>query len=160
MSEEKHSKEITAITNRVVIPNDLKYLFSVREFMTLTMQKANFPPPLVGKIVLAIDEAVSNIIEHGYGPEEIGAITIEATCSPERIQVVIRDDAKLFNPETVGLLDLKQHFSQGSKRGLGIFLMRQIMDEVKYRFKEGKNELMLVKFAQKPGETTKIEQAK
>lgn len=160
MTDQKHSKEITEITNRVVIPNDLKYLFSVREFMTLTMQKANFPPPLVGKVVLAVDEAVSNIIEHGYGPEEIGAITIEATCSPRRIQVVIRDDAKLFNPETVDLIDLKQHFQKGSKRGLGIFLMRQIMDEVKYRFKEGKNELTLVKFAQESGEHARQEPAK
>jgi len=53
----------------------------------------------------------------------------------------------LFNPESIPNPDMKDHVQRGHKKGLGIFLMRQIMDEVRYKFRDGvKNELTLVKF--------------
>jgi serine/threonine-protein kinase RsbW len=60
---------------------------------------------------------------------------------------MIRDTGRVFNPESIPNPDMKEHVQRGHKKGLGIFLMRQIMDEVRYKFRDGvKNELTLVKF--------------
>ena len=76
-----------------------------------------------------------------------GSIEIEVEAGDQQFKIVIRDTGRIFNPESIPDPDMKEHVQRGHKKGLGIFLMRQIMDEVRYKFKDGvKNELTLVKF--------------
>ena len=75
------------------------------------------------------------------------SILIEVEVAEDQFKIVIRDTGRVFNPESIPDPDMKAHVQKGHKKGLGIFLMRQIMDEVRYKFKDGiKNELTLVKF--------------
>ena len=99
------------------------------------------------KIILAVDEAVTNVIEHGYDEQNDGSIEIDVVSAPAAFKITIRDTGKIFNPTSTPSLNVQDHVKMGRKKGLGIFLMRQIMDEVKYTFRDGvKNELILVKF--------------
>ena len=101
-----------------------------------------------GRIVLAVDEAVSNIIEHAYSEQaEPGDIRITIYADDESFEVVLTDYGLQFDPHSVQTPDIAEHVREGKRDGLGVFLMRQIMDEVKYAFVPGeKNELRLIKY--------------
>lgn len=133
--------------DKLVVTNDTKYLIVVRDFISRMIKQSRVTREDENKIILAVDEAVTNIIEHGYEPGIEGLIEIEIDCEETQLKVVIRDSGRVFNPEAVPNPDMGKHMKMGRKKGLGIFLMRQIMDEVRYRFKDGvKNELTLVKY--------------
>jgi len=135
------------LKDRLVVANDTKYLIVVREFVCRMIRQSRVTKDDENKIVLAVDEAVTNIIEHGYDQGVSGSIEIEVEADPKQFKIVIRDTGRVFNPESVPTPDMKEHLKIGRKKGLGLFLMRQIMDEVCYRYKDGvKNELTLVKY--------------
>ncbi|MBI4617998.1 MAG: ATP-binding protein [Planctomycetes bacterium] len=137
-----------AIHERIQITNETKNLIVVREFMTKMVGLSRLRKEDENKVILAVDEAISNIIEHAFEETRTGEIEIEVDADDARFAVTIRDSGKEFDPKKldpgVNILD---HVKQGKRHGLGIFIMRQIMDEVNYIFKEGvQNELRLVKY--------------
>ncbi len=135
------------LKDRIVVTNDTKFLAVVREFIARLVLQSRLSRDDENKIILAVDEAVTNIIEHGYDDGVEGSIEIEVETDEAHFKVMIRDTGRVFNPESIPTPDLTDHVKLGKKKGLGIFLMRQIMDEVRYRFKDGvKNELTLVKY--------------
>ncbi|MDQ7779647.1 MAG: ATP-binding protein [Planctomycetota bacterium] len=132
---------------KIVVTNDTKFLSVVRDFVANQTQTNNIAPDSANKIILAVDEAVANIIEHAYEEQITGTIEIETEISETRFKISIRDSGKKFRPDSVETPNMTEHVKSGKKKGLGIFLMRQIMDEVRYVFKEGiQNELVLVKY--------------
>ncbi|HUT37997.1 MAG TPA: ATP-binding protein [Methanoregula sp.] len=93
---------------------------------------------------LAVEEAVTNIIMHGY---EGHAGEIHITCHATRgiIEIQIEDTAPLFNPLSVPDPDVTTDIQDRRMGGLGIFLIRRVMDDVMYRNVQGKNILVLIK---------------
>ena len=135
------------LKDRLVVTNDTKHLIVVRDFISRLIRQSRLDRQEENKIILAVDEAVTNIIEHGYDEGADGSIELEVEAAENHFQIIIRDTGRVFNPESIPNPDMKEHVQRGHKKGLGIFLMRQIMDEVRYKFKDGvKNELTLVKF--------------
>ena len=135
------------LKDRIVVSNDTKHLVVVREFISRLVLQSRLSRDDENKIILAVDEAVTNIIEHGYDEGVEGSIELEVETDGVQFKIMIRDTGRIFNPDTIPMPDLTDHVRAGKKKGLGIFLMRQIMDEVRYRFKDGvKNELTLVKY--------------
>ena len=95
---------------------------------------------------LALDEACTNIIEHGYGGEGVGSITIETKLVPKGIQIVVQDTAKAFDPDSVPEPKLGVPLRDLGSRGAGVYLMRKIMDEVEFDFpKDGGTVLRMFK---------------
>ena len=141
------------VHKELVAPNDTRHLVKIREVTEEAARYAAFDERDVGRIVLAVDEAVSNIMEHAYEAcDEGGDIRVAIDVDEARFEVVITDSGKEFNPAGIEVPDMTEHVRQGKKKGLGIFLMRQIMDEVKYTFVQGlRNELRMVKYARKTG---------
>ena len=134
---------------RLVIPNDTKYLNTVRDFVVEVVGNSAFPKIDMGRIVLAVDEAVTNIIEHAYSNKREGEVDIqlELQANATKFEAVIHDSGIHFDLEHINEPDMKDHVAKGRKNGLGIFLMRQIMDIVEYEFEEGVvNRLRLVKY--------------
>jgi anti-sigma regulatory factor (Ser/Thr protein kinase) len=130
----------------LTIPNDPKRLGAVREFVERMVNSSPLDRSDCNKLVLAVDEAVTNIMEHGYGKGRDGSIEIEISYDAATFCILIRDEGRFFNPELAPNPDVTDHLRHGKKKGLGIFLMRQIMDEIKYRYKDGiRNELILTK---------------
>jgi serine/threonine-protein kinase RsbW len=93
---------------------------------------------------LAVEEAITNIIMHGYqaGP---GDITIACRASSRKIEVRIEDSAAPFNPLSLPDPDLSGRVEDRKIGGLGVFLIRQVMDGMSYRRKNGKNILTMEK---------------
>ncbi len=124
-----------------------KLLAMVRERIRETAHKAGVPEKIINQVVLAADEAVTNVIRHAYKNDGISEVEIEIKIDKSKIQIVIKDTAEYFDPTQYPMPDIKKHLEVGKKSGLGIFLMRKIMDEVIHRCANGKaNELVLVKY--------------
>jgi anti-sigma regulatory factor (Ser/Thr protein kinase) len=122
----------------------------VREAVTELIRGSDFPSDELNRIVLAVDEAVANIIEHAYHDVPAGEreITLRLAADGDRFEILVRDSGRRFDPQKVLAPNMSEHVRQGRKSGLGIFLMRKIMDQVHYRFEEdGANELQMIKFS-------------
>ena len=132
------------------IANETSHLASVREAVREVVVHGEFPPELLNKVTLAVDESVTNVMEYAYEDDLEGELFIEIAleATRERFSAVICDRGKAFDPTAVPLPDLRAHVDEGRRHGLGIFLMREIMDEVTYvTHPDGRNELCLVKHA-------------
>jgi serine/threonine-protein kinase RsbW len=108
------------------------------------MQVHSFSNEEILDTQLAVEEAVTNIIMHGY---EGHAGEIHLTCHATRgiIEIQIEDTAPLFNPLSVPDPDFTAGIQDRKLGGLGIFLIRKVMDDVIYRNDRGKNILVLIK---------------
>lgn len=94
---------------------------------------------------LAVEEAVTNTILHGYQGRE-GRIEIELTREGEDLKARLCDDGITFDTTSAPPPDLTKPFEERASGGLGIYLMRQMVDEIHHRAPaEGGNELVLVK---------------
>lgn len=122
-------------------------LDDMRAFVRQAAEDASMGDGEIYAVQLAVDEACSNIIEHacdGRGEEQI---EITCTTSGNRLTVMIRDHGEPFDPASAPAPDLETGIENRPVGGLGIFLMRQLMDEIRYeRLGESGNMLTLVKY--------------
>ncbi|MBE7492979.1 MAG: ATP-binding protein [Planctomycetes bacterium] len=138
------------VTDRLEVSAHTRNLALVREFLHAAIKRSALPPADINKVVLAVDEAVANTIQHGYEGREPGSVEIVIDADHERFTIKIRDNGASYDSakgsEQKAELDLQKHIASGNKRGLGLFIMRKVMDEVTYTSREGeRNELTLVK---------------
>lgn len=134
------------VREEMTIYSQTKSLHTVREFVTRLVRQSRVDSKDQNKIILAVDEAVANTIEHGYDRREDGLIRVVVELDEESLKIIIQDSGVKFDPNAIKDVNMPAHVQQQKRRGLGIFLMRKIMDEVIYNFKEGeRNELTLVK---------------
>ena len=119
-----------------------EYLDEIREFVGDIARDSGFSEKDVYNIQLATDEAASNIIEHAY--EKVSDGILELTCGvrDEQITIVLIDRGESFDPSEIPLPDLKADLSNRKIGGLGIFLMRKLMDEVHYEAKPDKSNVL------------------
>lgn len=113
----------------------------VAEEVCLEYYAAAGKEEVVGEVVLAITEAMNNVVEHGKASQ----VEVELTALPGRIDFVIRSDGLPFDPTVdVAMPDLggADDLPEG---GFGRALILELMDEVKYEFIDGKNVLRLTK---------------
>jgi len=93
---------------------------------------------------LAVEEAITNVIVHGYEGKN-GEIVITCRTSRGLAEVEIEDCAPPFNLLSIPEPDITKNIEDRKIGGLGVFLIRQIMDDIIYRYEDGKNILVLVK---------------
>jgi serine/threonine-protein kinase RsbW len=137
------------IHRELVVPNDTQYLATVRGEVTKVVEQSAFGQRDQKLLILAVDEAVTNIMEHAYDNDLEGELDVELILEADasRFEVIIRDSGKEFDPSTVDIPDIAAHVGKGQKHGLGIFLIRQIMDEINYTYVHGeKNQLQMIKY--------------
>ena len=137
------------VHRELVVPNDTQYLVTVREEVTKVVSQSAFSARDQKLLIVAVDEAITNIMEHAYDNDLEGELDVELILEADatRFEVVIRDSGKEFDPTAVDIPDITAHIRKGQRHGLGIFLIRQIMDEINYNFVQGeKNQLQMIKF--------------
>ncbi len=98
-----------------------------------------------GQIDLALDELVANVINYAYPENQPGKVRIEARLRNRVLTLVLTDSGKAFDPTAVESPDTTLDIDERPIGGLGIFLVRQTMDDVQYRRRDGKNILTLKK---------------
>ena len=98
------------------------------------------------QVQLAVNEACTNIIQHAYSGGSEKPIKIHCSMSGNDLVIRIRDWGEPFDPDSVPQPDIKSELLERKSGGLGIFLMRQMMHEVRYVFRAGGyNELTMTK---------------
>ena len=110
----------------------LQNLEAICDYVTRYAKQAGLNESEVYAVQLAVDEATTNIIEHGYGDECPNRIDISCKVIKNGLKVVIYDDAEPFDPSSVPEPEINVSLDEIKPRGLGIFLMRKMMDEVSY----------------------------
>jgi len=122
---------------------ELENLAVMRNFVQKSVTALGVDPAVVSDLVLAADEAVTNVIVHGYQGRR-GTIEIEVKQEAMDVLVHVRDDAPPFDPSSVPSPDLTRPLEERSPGGLGIYLIRQYVDEVIHHITpQGGNELIL-----------------
>jgi anti-sigma regulatory factor (Ser/Thr protein kinase) len=116
----------------ITFPAQFEFLDEIREFVGQVAGEGGFSEKEIYSIQLASDEAASNIIEHAY--EGISNADIDITCNMRGKSLVItmHDTGGSFDPSVVKQPDLKADLSERQIGGLGVYLMRKLMDEVRY----------------------------
>lgn len=115
--------------------------YFVREFA----KNAGFESFAVYSIEMAVDEACSNIIEHAYGGEGKGVIRCTCSFDEKSLVIVLQDQGKSFDPSTVPQPNLSQNLDDRKAHGLGMYFIRQWMDEVSFHAAGSENILTMVK---------------
>ncbi len=138
------------IERSLTIRNDMTTLPQVRDLVGQGVRDSGFPAIFINRMQIAVDEAVTNIIEHGYEERPKGSATVwlNLRASPDEFRIEIMDEGEHFDPKGIGELDIHAHVEAGHPGGLGVFLMRRIMDVVDYHCEKGqRNRLVLTKRA-------------
>ncbi|MFQ5648689.1 MAG: SpoIIE family protein phosphatase [bacterium] len=128
----------------LIVPAHIDHLASLRDFVTQIGTKYGYSRKLVNAFKIAIDEAATNIINHAYSENE-GYITIQAIVRRKSLTINLIDQGAFFDPKWARTPNIKETAGLGEKVGLGIFMMRKLMDEIDYRKSEAGNELSLTK---------------
>jgi len=131
----------------LVIVNKLDEITRLSEFVESVCDEVAVDPSLTMNLNLAIEEAVTNVILYAYPEGMEDRIYIEAVCNPNprRLKFIISDWGKAFDPTTKDDVDISLGVEDRPIGGLGIHLIRQIMDSVNYERVDGKNILTLRK---------------
>lgn len=118
----------------------------VRKFISSVISEMNSEQNIIDDIVLAVDEAVTNVIKHAYKSSPDGDIVINVKYSAKKVMVEITDFGIPFSPNSVPLPDMKKYFEEKKVGGLGIYLMKSLMDDVHYKSIPNKfNKVILTK---------------
>ena len=129
-------------THDICVPIDASQLAEMRQRIDRICSEHDVSPATTRRMVLATDEALSNIIEHG-AVEDGGKIEVRVEISSREITVVVRDPGSPFDPCEVASPPNRQAFP---KRGFGLYLIQMIADDVEYqRTSEGINVLTMTK---------------
>jgi serine/threonine-protein kinase RsbW len=130
----------------LVVKSKTDNLAAIRDFISSTAASAGIPAEVIGDIILAVDEACTNIIKHAYKSYPDGEITIKLEYSDKKFTIKLIDHGDSFNPTLVPQPDIQKYYRQRKVGGLGVYLMKSLMDEVKYISVPGKyNQVLLSK---------------
>lgn len=134
-------------TATIHIESRTERLSAVREFVSEAARSFGFSEEDVGKIALAVDEACTNVIKHAYKFDPTKEITISVKGADRAFMVSIRDNGRAFDPTGIHQPDMKEYMTHFRRGGLGVYLMRSLMDKVEYDISPGKkNEVRLTKY--------------
>ena len=127
---------------KIKFPAQFQYLDEIRDFVAEVASRGGFDGKEVYAIQLAADEAASNIIEHAYGDMPAGDIEITCEMKNGVLTITMRDHGRPFDPASVRPPNLKADLSKRKIGGLGIYLMRKLMDSVHYESVPGQGNLL------------------
>jgi serine/threonine-protein kinase RsbW len=139
--------------NSLTFPGRYDSLVRIAEYVRQAAQDAGLDGFAVYAVETAVDEACTNIIEHAYQGENIGDIDCSVNITEDGLTITLQDRGLPFDPSMIPQPNLEAPLEERESHGLGLFFMRQMMDEVHFGFEPGKgNTLTMVKRKEKhPG---------
>ena len=130
---------------KLVLKNEISEINKLAVFIEELGEELGLAPDLVFNLNLVLEEAVSNVILYAYPKEEQQEIVLTAKMSDKNLIFVLTDGGKEFDPTQAPDADVTLSAEERQIGGLGIFLIRQIMNKVEYQRIDGKNVLTLGK---------------
>jgi anti-sigma regulatory factor (Ser/Thr protein kinase) len=124
---------------------DLAQLATIRHFIMVSCRDLGLDEQVTWDLELAVDEACTNVIEHAY-EGQAGEIMVSVETLGDAVKVIIHDRGLPFDPQAVPVPDPTAPLEERQPGGLGLFLMRQVMDSVEFKFEgEAGNTLVMIK---------------
>ena len=133
------------IKRQLTLPNDVKQVPLLAEFIDGICEAAEVDMMLTMQLNLAIEEAVVNVMNYAYPAGTEGTVCIDAQVSDGVLQFVISDSGAPFDPTARAEVDTTLSAEERGIGGLGIHIVRQIMDSIDYKRVDGRNVLTLGK---------------
>ena len=120
------------------LPSQTDNLELIRCFVSKIAEKVGFVEEDIGKIELACDEACANVIKHAYSESNKDkSLDIAIRLDYQKLTVIVTDHGKGFDPAAIHSPVMKEYLAELKVGGLGIYLMRTLMDEIDYEIKPG-----------------------
>jgi anti-sigma regulatory factor (Ser/Thr protein kinase) len=128
----------------MTIGSDIEKIPLVSARLEDAMGSNGFSPEEILDTQLAVEEVITNVIVHGY--KKTGCeIHLSFRFTGDHIEIKVADSAPRFNPLSIPEPELDSDIDERRVGGLGIYLVRQVMDTVSYRYENGRNILTLEK---------------
>ena len=129
----------------MVVQNRLPEIERFKKSFNTFSEQYDIPTPVRRKMNVVFDELLNNIITYAYRDEDEHSIEIKVELSRDRLTVSITDDGIPFNPFGIETPDTKLSLEERKIGGLGVHLVRKVMDKVSYQRRIDKNVITLVK---------------
>ncbi|MBQ9450812.1 MAG: ATP-binding protein [Bacteroidales bacterium] len=129
----------------LVLQNDIRQIPELAVFVDGLAEEMSLDPSLAMGLNLALEEAVTNVMMYAYPAGESGTVEIEVDAREDRMVFRLTDAGVPFDPTAAPAADITLGVEERPIGGLGIFLVRQIMDSVVYERRDGRNILTLTK---------------
>ncbi|HUI29969.1 MAG TPA: ATP-binding protein [Candidatus Acidoferrales bacterium] len=149
-------KKLDKIEDSRIFKSTTTALSDVREFVNQHAIDFGFGDKEISEITLAVDEACTNVIKHAYKGNPEAKFEVRILGSGTEFEIVVRDWGTGFNPEKVPVPNIRDRMKKHKAGGLGIFLMRKLMDTVEYHVEDSAhgnsdavNEVRLVRYLRK-----------
>ena len=141
-----NSRKSEETERHLILHNDIQQIPQLAEFVEAVADLAHLDVGLTMSLNLALEEAVSNVIMYAYPKGSDGLVELEAIIRKGSMEFILSDNGTPFDPTAAPEADITLDVEDRPIGGLGIFLVRNIMDEVKYnRSDDGKNILSMTK---------------
>jgi serine/threonine-protein kinase RsbW len=127
------------------LANDLAAMEGLADAVERFSATHRLPSEVQNALFVSVDEAVSNAISHGYAAGARGEIVVRLHRRAGSVVLEIEDDGQSFDPLQAPPPDLTLPLEARPIGGLGIHLIRQLMDDVSYVRRDGRNVLILTK---------------
>lgn len=139
---EKYRLQVSAATRNLGI---------VRDFIRHLAKEAGFDKEKIEQIELAVDEACTNVIKHAYHYDASKMIDLRIRIDRKKMVISVIDYGGGFDLSKIKQPDINHNVKKAKAGGLGIHLMKKLMDEVQFHIEPGKKtEVRLIKFRSKP----------
>ena len=129
----------------LVLRNHLSELKRMSEAVSAWCRGNNISSAVEFHVNLALDEIISNVIRYGWKDLGEHEFNVRLSLLNDEVTIEVEDDATPFNPLEVPMPDLNRPLEERPVGGLGIHLVRQVMDRLEYRRLDGKNLLVMKK---------------
>ncbi len=129
----------------VSLANDLRELAGVASRVDRFCEDRGLAPQIAYAVNLSVDEILTNTISYGYGDDEPHVIEFVMRMEDGALVVVIEDDGAAFDVTAQTQPELDAPLGERRPGGLGLFLVRQMMDGVEYQRRDGRNVVTLTK---------------
>ena len=130
--------------NSLTLPNDVQEVPRLAEFVDEACEAMGLDMGMAMKMNLAIEEAVVNVMNYAY-PGTKGDVIIDAQAGSDWLKFIISDNGAPFDPTAKAEVDTTLSAEERGIGGLGIHLIRQLMDSINYERIDGRNVLALTK---------------
>ena len=130
---------------KLTIVNKVSEISKLNAFVKSATAALNMEKALANQLKLAVEEAVTNVIDYAYPNGTEGNIDLTIEADESRIRFILSDSGVEFDPTGVSKADTTLTVDERPIGGLGVFLVRNLMDSINYEHIDGKNILRMEK---------------
>ena len=135
----------TILSDTLTLNCDVARVPELNDFIKSITERLNMDPTVAGQVQLAVEEAVVNVMSYAYPEKGQGFVTIKAMSDGHELRLVVIDSGVAFDPTSAEKADTTLSVEDRPIGGLGIFLVRELMDSINYERVDNRNILMMIK---------------